>query len=126
MDQNQNPASNGLICRACNSSLLDARRHQVREMFFGSREQFCYVECPSCGSLQIEQIPTDLSRFYPTNYYAQTAPVVYKENLLQSARYFLRGQLTLEQLGRKNFTGGLINFLHSKKTRCQNGLTVVI
>ncbi|BCB26584.1 putative methyltransferase [Sulfurimicrobium lacus] len=33
-------------------------------------EQFDYLECGNCGCLQIAQIPDDLSRFYPDNYYS--------------------------------------------------------
>jgi SAM-dependent methyltransferase len=45
--------------------------HEIREMFFGTRERFKYVECSICGCLSIEKIPTDLSRYYPSNYYSK-------------------------------------------------------
>lgn len=115
MKSNVATTNTGLNCRVCGVSISGARKHQVREMFFGSREQFCYVECSSCGSLQIEKIPTDLSRFYPANYYAQAAPIVYKESLLQRTRCFFRGKLTLNQLGCQTLTGNFINSLHPAK-----------
>jgi SAM-dependent methyltransferase len=55
-------------CRICGgaerSSLF------VREMMFGSRENFRYFECVICGCLQIADIPTDLGRHYPDDYYS--------------------------------------------------------
>jgi len=115
MKPNQTPANSGQNCRVCGVSGSGARKHQIREMFFGTRERFTYVECSACGSLQIEEIPPDLSRFYPSNYYALAAPAVRKESMAQRARYFLRGQLTLRQLGHPSPIGSLINTLHQGK-----------
>jgi SAM-dependent methyltransferase len=40
----------------------------VLEMQYGSKERFCYLECYNCRSLQIENIPPDLTRYYPPDY----------------------------------------------------------
>jgi SAM-dependent methyltransferase len=45
----------------------------AQEMMFRRGESFEYVECSSCGSLQIIKPPEDLSRFYPAEYYAHGA-----------------------------------------------------
>ncbi len=37
-------------------------------MMFGSREEFEYSECADCGSLQINEVPTDISKYYSSNY----------------------------------------------------------
>jgi len=39
-------------------------------MQFGMREEFAYVECSKCGCLQIVEVPFDLSKYYPDNYYS--------------------------------------------------------
>jgi SAM-dependent methyltransferase len=57
-----------VACRICRNS-LNNRFHQAKEMFYGTRESFIYIECASCGTLQIDQVP-ELSRFYPQNYYS--------------------------------------------------------
>ncbi|UDY23619.1 class I SAM-dependent methyltransferase [Nocardioides sp. Kera G14] len=46
--------------------------YRAREMLFGTREEFDYVECASCGTLQIETIPEAdvLARHYPAAYYS--------------------------------------------------------
>ncbi len=39
-------------------------------MMFGTREEFTYFLCEQCGCLQISETPTDLSQYYPSNYYS--------------------------------------------------------
>ena len=71
-DAAETPASNepaGLRCRICGNP--DGNRaFEAREMMFGSRERFDYVECDACGSLQLRDVPPDLSPFYPPDYYS--------------------------------------------------------
>lgn len=38
---------------------------------YGTRESFNYNRCRCCGSLQIAEIPQDLERHYPADYYSQ-------------------------------------------------------
>ncbi|MCL4548435.1 MAG: class I SAM-dependent methyltransferase [Bacteroidetes bacterium] len=40
----------------------------AREMMFGLRDEFEYVECANCGSIQIVEIPSNLAKYYPSNY----------------------------------------------------------
>lgn len=58
-----------LICR----DQADHPTFTVREMYFGSREEFPYFECRACGTLQIVDVPTDLARHYPSDYYSYSA-----------------------------------------------------
>ncbi len=56
------------ICRICgnaNENLI----HTAREMMFGTRDEFEYLECGSCGTVQIVDIP-DLRKYYPHDYYS--------------------------------------------------------
>jgi 2-polyprenyl-3-methyl-5-hydroxy-6-metoxy-1,4-benzoquinol methylase len=56
-------------CKIC----CNAQAHQLviaREMMFGFRDEFLYFKCPVCGCLQIAEIPEDLSKYYPQNYYS--------------------------------------------------------
>ncbi|MBP2303224.1 class I SAM-dependent methyltransferase [Azospirillum picis] len=46
------------------------RRHTAREMMFGRRDRFDYVECAGCGCLQIEAIPDNLADYYSESYYS--------------------------------------------------------
>lgn len=58
-----------LICR----TKRDHFNFTAREMFFGTRESFEYFECAHCGTLQIVEVPQDLGRHYPENYYSYSA-----------------------------------------------------
>lgn len=46
-----------MSCRICNNNKQNERLI-AREMVFGSREEFPYILCSSCGSLSIEKIPS--------------------------------------------------------------------
>lgn len=41
----------------------------VKEMFYGTRESFNYLECQSCGCLQLVDVPDDMSKYYPSTYH---------------------------------------------------------
>ncbi len=56
------------VCRVCGGAI--ASTLDVREMMFGTRELFRYERCGTCGCLQIAEIPADVARFYPSDYYS--------------------------------------------------------
>jgi SAM-dependent methyltransferase len=47
--------------------------HVAREMMFGMREEFRYLECGKCRCVQLIDIPNDMSTYYPENYYSFAA-----------------------------------------------------
>lgn len=53
-------------CELCASN--QSKHHFAREMMFGTREQFAYLECLRCGCLRIADVPADLGRHYPREY----------------------------------------------------------
>jgi SAM-dependent methyltransferase len=53
-------------CRICSNSEGN-KTHRAREMMFGLRDEFDYIECSQCGTVQIAEIP-DLEKYYPPNY----------------------------------------------------------
>lgn len=58
-----------VVCAVCGNS-AENRFHTAREMMFGFRDQFEYLECAACGCLQIAELPRDLSKYYPAEYYS--------------------------------------------------------
>jgi ubiquinone/menaquinone biosynthesis C-methylase UbiE len=56
-------------CRIC-GNLKENASYIVREMMFGFKDEFAYFECGKCGCLQIAEIPKDLAKYYPSNYYS--------------------------------------------------------
>jgi len=60
-------------CEACGST-GPFERYELREMLFGLRETFPYRRCTTCGLLRIEEVPADLARHYPPEYYSGAFP----------------------------------------------------
>jgi 2-polyprenyl-3-methyl-5-hydroxy-6-metoxy-1,4-benzoquinol methylase len=58
-----------MVCRICNNP-NNNKYHLVKEMMFGLREKFEYLECGACGCLQISQIPEDIAKYYPQDFYS--------------------------------------------------------
>ncbi len=56
-------------CRICGNGKGNTP-YSVREMMFGLRDRFNYFECGNCGCLQIAEIPADMDRYYPSDYYS--------------------------------------------------------
>lgn len=54
-------------CRICNNE-LNNKQYTVREMLFGTRDEFNYFKCNDCGCLQISEIPKDIAKYYPKDY----------------------------------------------------------
>ncbi len=67
-------------CRVCGNSSGNTFI-STREMMFGFRDTFDYMECAVCGVLQIVTIPADISKYYPENYYS------YKVNESEKASF---------------------------------------
>lgn len=59
-------------CRICGGPAAES--FDLREMLFGTRERFEYRRCAACGGLQIRDIPADLGRYYPPDYYDGVLP----------------------------------------------------
>jgi SAM-dependent methyltransferase len=72
--------------------------HAAREMLFGSRDEFEYLECARCGCLQLIA-PPDLAKYYPKNYYSYLVaqPTIETTNgggFKQLKKRFITNQIT--------------------------------
>ena len=56
-------------CRICNYN-GEGSAYTVREMMLGSGDPFLYFQCSRCQCLQIAEIPSDMGRYYPRDYYS--------------------------------------------------------
>jgi SAM-dependent methyltransferase len=72
-------------------------------MMFGTRDSFEYFECARCGCLQICEIPDDLARYYPSDYYAFTPP-----SRREDERSRLRRMREAAVLTRRDLVGRLL------------------
>ncbi|MBL8182069.1 MAG: class I SAM-dependent methyltransferase [Blastocatellia bacterium] len=78
-------------CRIC-SSTSGHTEHRFREMMFGTREEFDYVECGECGTIQIKEL-IDVSPYYPDDYYSLG------EEPLDPADDSIKRRFVLKQIG---------------------------
>ena len=76
-----------LICRICNFS-GDSPVYTVREMMYGLRDKFNYFQCTQCQCLQISEFPSDMSPYYPQDYFSisQNPENLYSSPLVSWAR----------------------------------------
>ena len=88
-------------CVAC-GELANYKEYVVREMMFGTKDQFTYLECSICGCLQLEAVPKDLSKYYPTNYYS------YRENKSQFLKTFFVSLRDKHSIGLNNLIGSIL------------------
>ena len=56
-------------CRIC-SNANENQLYLAKEMMFGFLDEFTYFECSKCGCLQICEVPINISKYYPPEYYS--------------------------------------------------------
>ena len=56
-------------CRLCLNKVAN-NTHTVREMMFGTKDEFHYLECSACGCLQLLDPPASMDRYYSGDYYS--------------------------------------------------------
>lgn len=56
-------------CEVC-GEMAGWEAFRLREMMFGTREEFDYGRCLACDSMSIAEIPDALDRYYPPEYYS--------------------------------------------------------
>lgn len=66
------PQIDSEACAICGNRHAN-RVHLAREMMFGSREAFRYLECSACGCVQLVDVPPEMSKYYPNTYYSFAA-----------------------------------------------------
>jgi len=98
-------------CRICGN----AEGNQAflpKEMMFGWREEFEYLECGRCGCLQIARIPEDLAKYYPSDgYYSYKPP---KQKHVPGWLLKLRHERTRYFLGEFSLAGAALAMLSKR------------
>ncbi len=93
-------------CKICNNT-QDNKIHTTREMLFGLRENFDYLECGDCGCLQIIEIPKNISKYYPSDYHPFNNIKKLEDSYIKS---ILKVQLAKYCLhGKKHLVGWLLS-----------------
>jgi len=70
-------------CRICFNE-KDNKVYHIQEKMFGSYEKFEYFQCSMCGCLQIKDVPENMSKYYPSNYYSFSIISNSKKNVLKN------------------------------------------
>jgi 2-polyprenyl-3-methyl-5-hydroxy-6-metoxy-1,4-benzoquinol methylase len=89
-----------LICHNLESNKI----HTAREMMFGTRHEFDYLECGMCGCLQLINPPQNMSEYYPQDYYS-----FQKHGMLMS---FIRRRWAARSCGKFSLIGWLVTELY--------------
>jgi SAM-dependent methyltransferase len=63
-----------MVCRICNSN-CNQLSLRLKEMMFGTAEEFDYFICNNCLTIQILSIPSNSAQYYPDNYYSFNSPI---------------------------------------------------
>lgn len=69
---------------------------------FGYRDEFEYFSCSSCGSIQIAEIPADLAKYYPPQYYSFSK----KARIDGSITRFIMHRRARSAMGHQDMLGG--------------------
>jgi predicted SAM-dependent methyltransferase len=87
----------------------------VKEMMFGTREPFPYFSCSHCGCLQLKEIPANLAKYYPSNYYSFsiTKNGAEKKGIFR----WLYGQWIHYLVTNESFAGRIVATIKRKKIR---------
>ncbi len=90
-------------CRICENE-KENRLFKFREMYIGLREEFTYFQCVNCRCIQIEEIPENMSQYYPSDYYSFNLSSE-SENVVKRA---VRRQRDYYALFNRGFIGGFV------------------
>lgn len=93
-------------CKVCGKQ-FDSTIYKAQEVRFGWGDEFDYIHCPHCNSVYIKEVPSDLSRFYSSEYYSlKQDEAKEKESFI---RRIMRYYLLKYRIDGKNLIGNFIS-----------------
>ena len=92
---------NQFFCKICSNN-SNNKKLKVREMYFGTREEFDYLECSYCGCLQLLNPPKDYSVHYPKDYFT------FQQKHEGKIKSFLNRFRDKASMGKKNLLGNIL------------------
>ncbi len=99
------------VCKICNNS-SNNKVHKAREMMFGLKEEFEYLECGNCSCLQLISIPESLAKYYPENYYSyhnKGEDHFIQKSLLKSLKRSFKSKTLNSYLKGNSLLGSFVN-----------------
>lgn len=85
-----------MICNICNNKSGNIS-FEPKEMMFGTGESFLYFQCSKCNCLQINEVPENLSDYYPRDYYS--FKIVQEKKSLKNRLHLWRVNATIFNRG---------------------------
>jgi SAM-dependent methyltransferase len=102
-------------CAVCGNTFNNSL-YRPKEMMFGFEDEFEYFKCSKCGCLQISEVPQNLQKFYPTNYYSYSNlskdhyySRIVKAGVFEKIKGFVKKSIVLHRLGQKNSLGSFLS-----------------
>jgi 2-polyprenyl-3-methyl-5-hydroxy-6-metoxy-1,4-benzoquinol methylase len=80
--------------------------YKIREMMFGLRDSFDYFQCGNCQCIQIKEIPENLGKYYPTDYYSFAST----DSKIKKLSYFKQMQYEYLSGNKKTILGAIISY----------------
>lgn len=100
--------SEPLRCTICDNT-ANNKIHTAQEMMFGFRDKFQYFECGQCGCVQLINVPADIAKYYPDDYYSFDK-IIYKYHPF---KIFFKKQLIKYRVHKKfNLIGKLFSYFY--------------
>jgi SAM-dependent methyltransferase len=112
MGKNQSDNDNNatiLHCKICGNE-SDNELIVATERMFGLGDKFDYFVCSKCYCLQIKDIPGNLGKYYPSDYYSYSKAKFPSE--LNWFNFFLKKSLIKYYMGYFDITGFLLSFIY--------------
>jgi SAM-dependent methyltransferase len=75
-------------CRVCENE-NNKEEYILREMMFGTNEEFEYFKCSNCGCLQIKNFSENIGKYYPSNYLSFPEQSSLKKYLLKKRELYV-------------------------------------
>jgi 2-polyprenyl-3-methyl-5-hydroxy-6-metoxy-1,4-benzoquinol methylase len=96
------------VCRICRNSSSNTEII-LREWMFNTGAEFPYFTCSGCGCLQICNVPSDIGRYYPADYYSIFTPP--RISLRQRIRRAVKRNMIKHLANRHSPLGPILNAL---------------
>jgi len=97
------------FCNICNNT-LENKILKIREMYFGTREEFEYLKCSNCGCLQLLNPPEDYTAHYPKDYFT------FQQKHEGKIKSVLNGYRDKAAMGEKSLLGNILYKIFGEPT----------
>jgi SAM-dependent methyltransferase len=96
------------VCKICGNTKFNLP-FIAKDLMFKIDTEFIYFECSECHCVQIDEIPTNISDFYPSNYLSFGNPAFSKK--MNPIRTFLKNKFGTYNNGAFTIIGFLLSFI---------------